>query len=417
MASCAAVSARPAHSMRSCRPLRVTQALALPALLVALACGGTRAPARPASAARAGDTPAPRAPGTAPPGARPGGSAAPAGGDATRDEPRSDDADDADASPDDSFDEERTDATLAPLHPLASVGEAELERRLASDPRSLGPMSIGRPSSGLLFNGSSMPEGDGYRLMDPSHAFATEETLHDVGVAIAAVLRAHPGTPRLALGDFSAKEGGPIHPHVSHQSGRDVDVGYYYLEGERWYRRAGPENLDLGRTWALVRAMITDTDVELVLIDTSIQKLLREHAEKIGEDGAWLESLFKGRAGLPPIIRHAPGHATHLHARFYNPVAEETGRRVYPLLVKHHLVHAAPPFVIHVAKKGETLASLSKRYGTSVRAIRRANGLRTTLIQARKAYKIPAGTHAAPVVAQSRVVLPPRRLPPARPAP
>jgi penicillin-insensitive murein endopeptidase len=214
------------------------------------------------------------------------------------------------------------------------------------------------------------------------------------------------------IGHISGKNGGYLKPHLSHQSGRDVDLGYYYLGGSRWYARADAQNLDRDRTWALVRAIVTETDVELLLIDRSIQSLLVEYAESKGEDKEWLELLFRGKGSVPPIIRHASGHATHLHARFYNPIATETGRRCYAALVNQGLVRPGAAFVMHVAKKGETLAELAKRYGTTVKAIRHANGLKSTVIQAKKAYKIPQSGHAPPSLSPGPAGIPPRRLPP-----
>lgn len=327
-----------------------------------------------------------------------------------------DDADDTDEAEEGLDDDVEAgpapDATILPPHPLAAVSAEELERRIARDPASLGAMSIGKPSAGLLFNAVPMPTGDAWSLVDPSHAFGTDETVGYLETAISRVAKEFTGSPKLMIGHISAKGGGYLKPHLSHQSGRDVDIGYYYLDGAHWYQRASAENLDLDRTWALVRALVTQTDVEMLLIDRSIQDLLIEHAESRGEDKDWVRLLFHGKGSLPPIVRHAPGHATHLHARFYNPVATETGRRCYPLLVQRGLVKPGAAYVVHLAKKGETLVELAKRYGTTVRAIRRANGLKSTVIQAKKTYKIPQSGHAPPSLSAGPVGIPPRRLPP-----
>src|SRR6185295_16824366 len=121
-----------------------------------------------------------------------------------------------------------------------------------------------------------------------SHAFGTDETIGYLETAISRVAKDFAGSPKLMIGHISAKGGGYLKPHLSHQSGRDVDIGYYYVGGSRWYQRANVQNLDVERTWALVRALVTQTDVEMLLIDRSIQDLLMEHAEKLGEDKEWL---------------------------------------------------------------------------------------------------------------------------------
>jgi penicillin-insensitive murein endopeptidase len=276
-------------------------------------------------------------------------------------------------------------------------------------------MSIGKPNAGLLFNGVQMPPGDEWTVVVPGTAWATEETVEYLKTAIHSVATQFPNTPKLAIGDISARAGGYLSPHLSHQAGRDVDISYYYVDGVRWYRRANAENLDVARTWAFVRALVTQTDVELLLIDHSLQLLLRAEAERIGEDATWLDTLFRGRGALPPIIRHAPGHATHLHIRFYSPIAQETGRRAYPALYRHHLIQVGPAYVVHVAKKGDTLVELAKRYHTTVKIIRKANGLKSTKIQAKKSYRIPQPGRAPPSLVSGPVTIPPRRLPPEPP--
>jgi penicillin-insensitive murein endopeptidase len=72
-----------------------------------------------------------------------------------------------------------------------------------------------------------------------------------------------------------------------------------------------------------------------------------------------------------------------------------------------------PPryYVSHRARKGDTLGRLAKRYRTTVKAIQRANKLRSTKIYARKVYRIPK--HGGVRPAPAPLHLPPRRLPPA----
>jgi LysM repeat protein len=296
-------------------------------------------------------------------------------------------------------------------HPLDGVPHAELERRIREDFGSLGSITIGRPSAGALLNAVQMPRGDRWLLVDPSHAWGTQETIDYLSAAIGAVHSEFPDSHPVYIGHISAKRGGALSPHISHQSGRDVDLSFFYNHesSARWYARAHASNLDRARTWALVRALVTYTDVELVLIDRSIQKLLEQHALEIGEDAAWVESLFHGKRGAArPLIVHAKGHATHLHVRFYNPIAAETARRSYDLLLARGLLKPPTEFVRHRVKSGETLGMLAIKYRTSVPAIRAANGLRSNLIVAGREYRIPKRTGIA---APARVAVPERRLP------
>lgn len=299
-----------------------------------------------------------------------------------------------------------------PKTPIDGWSESRIENALIHHPALLGSMSIGSPDAGALWGGVQMKSGPYWKVVG-AHAWGTRETIDDLVRCIEKVNEEFPGSPEMFIGDISAEHGGHLYPHVSHQAGRDADVSYYYLNGlGRWYLRATKHNLDRARTWAFVRALITDTDVQLILMDRSIKKMLQDYALSIGEDPAWLNEIFQGRPGkLHPLIIHWPGHMTHIHVRFYSPVAQQTAHLAYHALLKHGLIHLRSSFVEHVAKRGETLHGLAARFHTTVRAIRHANRLRTTLIIAHKTYKIPARRG---VVLSGPVVIPPRRLPPPR---
>jgi penicillin-insensitive murein endopeptidase len=192
-----------------------------------------------------------------------------------------------------------------------------------------------------------------------------------------------------------------------------VDIAYFYRNDARWYRRGNARNLDLPRNWAFVRALVSETDVELILIDHSIQALLREHALSIGEDPVWVDSIFRGGSGLRPLIRHARGHATHVHVRFFNPLAQETARRAYAALVDRGVVPPVRNFIQHRARRGDTLGKLSKKYGVSVVAIKQANRLKKSLIREKRTYLIPVAK-PRPLPPSRRLSFPPRRIPPER---
>ncbi|HNZ25314.1 MAG TPA: penicillin-insensitive murein endopeptidase [Polyangiaceae bacterium] len=300
-------------------------------------------------------------------------------------------------------------------HPLASISDAELERMVQTDLASLGPMSLGATNAGRLINAVQMPKGERWELIDPARAWGTQETVDGIIRCIDEVHARFPDSPKMQIGHISARQGGALSPHVSHQAGRDVDLSYYYTSPTRWFTRAHAGNLDRARTWAFVRALIVHTDVEMILIDGGLQRLLREHALAIGEDPAWINDIFRGSQGRPALIRHARGHANHLHVRFYSPVARETARRVQPLLAKTREMDPPVAYVMHRARKGDTLGRLANHYGTTVEAIQRANGLRSTAIRAKRTYRIPTRGRVVPVVPQP-ISVPPRRLPPEKQA-
>ena len=226
---------------------------------------------------------------------------------------------------------------IAPVeHPLARLDQAALVQLVKQAPDKLGSVSIGRANRGALFNGVQMPESHLWELVDPDRSWAAEETVRELASAITAVAAEYPDCPRLFIGDMSKRRGGYFRPHRSHQSGADADVGYYYLDGPGWYKKANAENLDRRLTWALIKALLTQGKVEYLFIDRSVQALLKEHALQVEPDHAWVEQLFGHPGGRAPgTIRHARGHQTHMHVRFYNDEARETARRTYKLLAAY----------------------------------------------------------------------------------
>lgn len=189
-------------------------------------------------------------------------------------------------------------------------------------------ISVGRPNRGALYNGVLMTDGPHWLVVNPQRAYGTEETIASLVAAIGSVVQAFPDSPKLYVGDISGPRGGHIRPHHSHQSGRDVDLGLYYSKGSAWFVRARADNLDRARSWTLLKALIDDPNVEVIFLDRSIQRLLKEYAVNAGESRERLDALFEERTAFSDkLIRHEWGHLTHLHVRFKCPKAVEAGEQ------------------------------------------------------------------------------------------
>ncbi len=73
----------------------------------------------------------------------------------------------------------------------------------------------------------------------------------------------------------------------------------------------------------------------------------------------------------------------------------------------------SPPtrYLRYKVRNGDTLGRLARKFKTSVKAIKRANRLRSSRIYARRTYKIPQrGGVGSP--SKRALVIPARRLPP-----
>ncbi len=292
--------------------------------------------------------------------------------------------------------------------------EAQVKQLVATDLTALGSLSLGKPNAGALINAVQMPEGDRWEIVSPLRAWGTQETIDALITAIDAVHERFPGAHKLSIGHLSRESGGRLYPHRSHQSGRDVDIGYYYVpEKAEWYRPATPQTLDLDRSWALVRSFVVDTDVEMIFIDRSVQKLLKEHALALGEDPGWLDSVFQYKSRHPePIVRHTWGHKTHIHVRFFNPRAQRLGVRAFGALVSRKVIKPQRYLVPYKARGGDTLAGLAQKGGSSLATIQKVNGIET--LSPGQTVFVPMRGHVAEV---PDFELPQRRLPPRGPDP
>jgi murein endopeptidase len=221
----------------------------------------------------------------------------------------------------------------------SSKSEALLRARkhAAAAPRPMMPhfdgpvsgQSLGYPWSGRLQDATQLPEGDGYVIRRPSRAFGTQTTVDIVQRVLGTVRDEFPETHILAIGDISAEHGGPITQHASHQAGRDIDVGLYYVEKPADYpenfEQATEANLDAEATYAVIdnfaKTTHEDGGVLVIFLDYQVQGILVRWAREHGVDEDHLHRLFEypnGR-GTGALVRHIPNHANHMHVRFKCP--------------------------------------------------------------------------------------------------
>jgi murein endopeptidase len=186
--------------------------------------------------------------------------------------------------------------------------------------------SLGEPWHGALEHAERLAPGAGYVIRRPSRAYGAPHVIDQLRAAIAQVRAAYPDVHTLAIGDLSAEHGGKISEHRSHQSGLDVDVGFYFTRVPAGYPAAfadADSALDLEATWALLVAFANTTSreggVEMIFLDAAVQKRLYDWARAHGVTDRELAQMFqypRGRDELAGLVRHWPGHGNHMHVRF-----------------------------------------------------------------------------------------------------
>ncbi len=284
--------------------------------------------------------------------------------------------------------------------------DEELARLWKENPQRLGPIAVGFVDRGRLINGIQMPQSPDWHVVAPENSWGTQETINSVIRVIQAMKARYPDIPRLRVNEISAREGGYLKPHHTHQNGRDVDLAFYYPTDDPIRVRERERVIDVEKNWWLVKTLITECDVQFILVDRRVQKVLYKYALSHGEDKAWLDSLFFGRNAA---LMHARKHRDHFHVRFFNPRAQELGRRIAPLL-------AARPeqnFAMHQIQKGESLSRIARHYGSSVGGIRKANKLGRAPLKVGTVLKVPLRGPCTRCPVPPPLILPPRRLPPA----
>lgn len=287
------------------------------------------------------------------------------------------------------------------------LSDEELARRWNEDPASLGTIAIGTSEEGRIINSMPFPEGnDAWSVIIPESCWTTQETADALTAAAKQLHEWYPDGAPVRVGQVSKRDGGYLWPHISHQNGRDVDVGLFYPGPEPYRVKEREKVMDVAMNWAFVKAILTHADVQFIFLDWRVQKVLYDYALKHGENKAWLDSLFN--AGKKSVFFHARKHRDHFHLRLYNPRAQELAHRLAPLMPKRPDENIA----FHKVVKGDTLGAIAMTYGSSVKKIKAANGLTSNALRLRQVLKVPLHGPCTSCPVPPLLAVPPRRVPP-----
>jgi len=194
--------------------------------------------------------------------------------------------------------------------------------------------SIGVPHDGVQTGAAELPvRGPGfvrYRPHTPND-WANPKLVHAVEQAAATVARKRPGGAPLVIGDMSARYGGDIPGHASHEDGRDADLlwyvttpagapvqnpGFIHMGSDGLadvVGRSGFLRLDVAREWLLVKTLLQSPDigVEWMFCARPVEALIIDYARARDEDPAL---LWHAETVLQQPGDSAP-HDDHIHLR------------------------------------------------------------------------------------------------------
>jgi penicillin-insensitive murein endopeptidase len=195
--------------------------------------------------------------------------------------------------------------------------------------------SIGLPYRGRLNEGVFLSPGGALRHL----AIGASEARYFGSRALVTLVRAVasridavvPGA-RLAVGELSARKGGDLRGHRSHENGRDVDLGFFvvdetgrsvelpslariHFDGTIEYED-GRYAFDPARNWLLVQALLESdaATVQHIFTHERVRAMLLDEARR---QGAPEEIVRRARQVLHQPHGHVTPHANHFHIRIY----------------------------------------------------------------------------------------------------
>jgi penicillin-insensitive murein endopeptidase len=198
------------------------------------------------------------------------------------------------------------------------------------------PHSVGHPNEGRLEGGARLDGTLPYLRVMPT-ALADDARwglpvfIRMIERAARGVSKRYPGSI-LDVGDISRKNGGEIDGHHSHESGRDVDIGFYAVDAKGKPVRASSfikfdasltspsfpgARFDLARNWLLIQHLLTDPGARVshIFIAEPLRQSLLAYARARGVSRAlWIRAavtMMQPTESLP--------HDDHIHVRISCP--------------------------------------------------------------------------------------------------
>jgi hypothetical protein len=183
-----------------------------------------------------------------------------------------------------------------------------------------GGLSVGRPQRGRLENGVQLPKSDLYARGYPGGLWGSTHTISQLMKAFAAFRHDTGFDGEVVVGAISRKRGRRFPPHLSHRSGRDVDIRLPRLEGVPRTNAPNPDEIDWYASWGLIQALVATGQVSVIFLDIDLQSRLYEAARTMGGIPETLAPIISwpnaGSGDGRPVVRHADGHDGHIHVRF-----------------------------------------------------------------------------------------------------
>jgi penicillin-insensitive murein endopeptidase len=225
---------------------------------------------------------------------------------------------------------------LAPPVGHAAGKLRSLPKRYQKAPYSLMSVSVGHPNAGWQARASRVKPRRGLKIKKSSrkHSYGHPSLVKMLYRSSRDIARSAPGSI-MVLGDLSAKGGGPLAGHQSHQSGRDVDIAFYAKDkngksvaldhfvafGSNGKARDGSGLVfDDWRNWLLVQSWLRDRRAGLshIFVSRGLRGRLLRYAES--------RKSFRKYLPQAKVLLKQPedstAHNDHFHLRIACPKSQ-----------------------------------------------------------------------------------------------
>lgn len=191
--------------------------------------------------------------------------------------------------------------------------------------------SIGAPNHGKLEGASRLHGSKHLKIRSGANPYGLHQLTHALKSAADCVGSKYAGSV-LLVGDLSAKDGGPLTGHNSHQTGRDADVGFYVMNANgkalpskhfvAFDRNGVGKELtnlhfDDARNWFLVESLLKNekANVHYLFVATALKVRLLAYANK---HHVSKELMARASAAMMAPQETGP-HDDHFHVRVSCP--------------------------------------------------------------------------------------------------
>ena len=205
-------------------------------------------------------------------------------------------------------------------------------------------LSVGTVTEGFLVNSSPLPRPHPHlhilpRQFERHLLYSSDEMVALLEDAAAHLGEVYPDAV-IPLGNFGRQGGGSIPHSVSHNSGRDGDIGFFVLDADGnptsspgllsmdsdgWHIGAEPEDseesqvilqFDVSRNWRLIEGLLQSNAAELqyIFVSNPLRRMLLEEARR---QGASTATIRKASALLVQPGGMARPHDDHFHLRIH----------------------------------------------------------------------------------------------------